>query len=244
MSRRVGTSPSSTNPVRNVPVIAPAVPTAESRPTIEPLVSRSVKVARTIIGPTADRIAAGSTNPTAARITIARNPLPRSAPPRAPTIGTAAIAATPPSTNDGPSNRSGPSASAARPPIHAPSAIPARIAPMIPVYVVSDTPTYGASSRPAAISRTSTQAVPRKVRTAATGQGRRHPRRSAPPSPALPAGRGSDKRGDLPGEPLGQARDRLGVGGVEPQGHVAHAERFEGADLSRHLLNGAADRVE
>jgi len=119
--------------VRNVPVIAPAVPIAERRPTIEPLVSRFVSVARTIIGPTADRIAAGRTNPTAASVTIAGNPSPRSAWPSAPTIGTAAMAAAPPSTNDGPSNRSGPRASAARPPIHAPSAIPARMAPMIPV---------------------------------------------------------------------------------------------------------------
>ena len=48
---RVGTRPSSTNPVRNVPVMAPAVPIADNRPTIEPLVARSVSVARTSIGP-------------------------------------------------------------------------------------------------------------------------------------------------------------------------------------------------
>src|SRR5688500_7440962 len=75
MSTRVGTSPSSTNPVRNVPVIAPAVPIAESRPTIEPLVWRSVNVARTIIGPTADRIAAGRTNPTVASVNDRDKPL-------------------------------------------------------------------------------------------------------------------------------------------------------------------------
>ena len=40
---------------------------------------------------------------------------------------------------------------------------------MIPVYVVSETPTYGASSRPAAISSTSTEAAARKVSAAATG---------------------------------------------------------------------------
>ena len=75
ISTRVGTSPSRTNPVRNVPVIAPTVPIAESRPTIEPLVARSVRVARTSIGPTADRIAAGATKPTVARVTIARKPV-------------------------------------------------------------------------------------------------------------------------------------------------------------------------
>ena len=48
-----------------------AVPIADSRPTIEPLVARSTRVARTIIGPTADSRAAGSTKPTVARVTIA-----------------------------------------------------------------------------------------------------------------------------------------------------------------------------
>ena len=65
--RAVGTRPSSTNPVRNVPVIAPTVPIADNRPTIEPLVATSVSVARTIIGPTADRIAAGATKAAVAR---------------------------------------------------------------------------------------------------------------------------------------------------------------------------------
>ena len=43
---------------------------------------------------------------------------------------------------------------------------------MIPVYVVSETPTYGASSRPAAISRTSTLAAARNVRAAPSGHER------------------------------------------------------------------------
>ena len=80
--RAVGTRPSSTKPVTNVPVIAPTVPIADSRPTIEPLVATSVSVARTIIGPTADRIAAGATKARVARATIATKPSPR---PTAPT---------------------------------------------------------------------------------------------------------------------------------------------------------------
>ena len=89
-------------------MIAPAVPIADSRPTIDPLVEMSVRVARTIIGPTADRMAAGATKPTVARVTIAGNPSPSPTVPSTPTIGTEAMAATPPSTNDGPSSGRGP----------------------------------------------------------------------------------------------------------------------------------------
>ena len=153
-------------------MIAPTVPIAESRPTIEPLVATSVNVARTIIGPTADRIAAGATKASVASATIATKPSPRPTAPTHPTIGTDAIAARPPSMNVGPSSRRGPKASAARPPSQAPSAMPARIAPMIPVYVVSETPTYGARSRPAAISSTSTLAAATNVRAAPSGHDR------------------------------------------------------------------------
>ncbi len=130
---RVGTSPSRTKPVRNVPVMAPTVPTAESRPTIEPLVSRSVSVPRTSIGAVADKMVAGTTNAVVARTRIDTSPSPSPIPPIRPTIGTAAMALTPPTMNAGPRSGSGPTLSAARPPIHAPSAMPARIAPMIPV---------------------------------------------------------------------------------------------------------------
>jgi hypothetical protein len=47
-------------------------------------------------------------------------------------MGTAAIDARPPSTNVGPMSVRGPK-SAAQPPSHTPTAMPARIAPMIPV---------------------------------------------------------------------------------------------------------------
>ena len=130
---RVGKSPSSTKPVRKVPVMAPTVPTAESRPTIEPLVARSVSVPRTSIGAVAERMAAGTTNAVVARRTIATSPSPSPTPPMSPTIGTAAMALRPPRMKAGPRSGSGPTASAARPPIQAPRAMPARIAPMIPV---------------------------------------------------------------------------------------------------------------
>ncbi len=89
---RVGKSPSRTKPVRKVPVMAPTVPTAESRPTIEPLVARSVSVPRTSIGAVAERMAAGTTNAVVARRTIATSPSPSPTPPISPTIGTAAMA--------------------------------------------------------------------------------------------------------------------------------------------------------
>ena len=122
-------------------MIAPSVPAAESRPTNEPLVATSTIVARTTIGAIADSVVAGSPNPIAASSTIAPTPLPRPAAPSASTTGTDAIAPNPPRMNVGPSRPIGPYRSAARPPTHAPMAIPARITPMIPVYVVSDTPT-------------------------------------------------------------------------------------------------------
>ena len=82
---------------------------------------------------------------------------------------------------------------------------------MIPVYVARDTPTYGASRRPAAISSTSTQPVARNVSAAATGQRQAAVARAA-------AGRASDKRGDFPGEPLGECRHLGRVGHHEVQG--------------------------
>ena len=130
---RVGNSPSSTKPVRNVPVMAPTVPTADSRPTIEPLVARSVSVPRTSIGAVAERMAAGTTNAVVARMTIPTSPSPTPMPPITPTIGTAAMALSPPRMKAGPRSGSGPTVSAAFPPSQAPRAMPARIAPMIPV---------------------------------------------------------------------------------------------------------------
>ena len=47
---------------------------------------------------------------------------------------------------------------ASHPPTNAPTAMPASTVPMMPVYVSSDTPTYGARIRPARISSTRTAA--------------------------------------------------------------------------------------
>ena len=113
--------------------MAPTVPTADSRPTIEPLVARSVSVPRTSIGAVDERMAAGTTNAVVARTTIPNSPSPTPMPPITPTIGTAAMALRPPRMKAGPSSGSGPTVSAALPPIQAPRAMPARIAPMIPV---------------------------------------------------------------------------------------------------------------
>ena len=100
---------------------------------IEPLVATSVSEARTSIGAVADRMAAGSTNAVVARVTMPTSPCPSPTPPTAPTIGTEEMALRPPRRNAGPSSGTGPTSSAAFPPIHAPSAMPARIAPMMPV---------------------------------------------------------------------------------------------------------------
>ena len=103
ISVRTGTTPSSTYPVRNVPTSAPAVPIADSRPTSEPLDATSVIVARTSIGATAARIAAGSVNATRLSRSPPSPPVPARTGPSSPTIGTLAIAASPPRTNVGPS---------------------------------------------------------------------------------------------------------------------------------------------
>ena len=97
ISARTGTTPSSTYPVRNVPVSAPAVPIADSRPTSEPLDATSRIVARTMHRRDRgedrrgqrerDEATAGSPpSPPGARERRAQD---------SPTIGTLAIAASP-----------------------------------------------------------------------------------------------------------------------------------------------------
>jgi hypothetical protein len=81
----------------------------------------------------ADNVVAGTAKPIADSSTIAPMPSPNPAAPIASTIGTDAIAPSPPRMNVGPSRGTGPYRSAARPPTHAPIAMPARITPMIPV---------------------------------------------------------------------------------------------------------------
>ena len=130
---RVGNRPSRTKPVRKVPTIAPAVPMADNRPTVEPLVPTDTMEARMIIGATAERTVAGSTKPAPARVTIATRSWPMPTSPTLATIGTDAIAVRPPQTSVGPMSRTGDQRSAAWPPSQAPSEIPARMTPMIPV---------------------------------------------------------------------------------------------------------------
>ena len=109
------------------------MPIADSRPTSEPLDATSVIVARTSIGATAARIAAGSVNATRLSSSPPSPPVPARTGPSRPTIGTLAIAASPPRTNVGPSRVVGGTRSETRPPAHAPSAMPARMIPMIEV---------------------------------------------------------------------------------------------------------------
>ena len=86
--------------------------------------------------------------------------------PRSFTSGPESIARMPPATSSGPSSRRGSTLSEACPKTHVPAAMPARTVPMMPVYVLSETPTYGASMRAARISSMRTAAAARKTTTA------------------------------------------------------------------------------
>ena len=76
---RVGSAATSTNPVTNVPRIAPAVPSAESRPTTEPVSPRLRSWSLTTIGLAAESTAAGAKNTIAVIVTTpnasGRNPI-------------------------------------------------------------------------------------------------------------------------------------------------------------------------
>ncbi len=145
----------------------PAVPSADSRPTTRPVWSRAPSWTLTASGVTALSSAEGAKNPSVARTTIDGGDGGRTDGPRARMIGTAAIAAAPPSTSAPGSSRRGSIRSASHPPTHVPVAMPARTTPMIPVNVSSETPTYGASRRPARISNTSTEPDATKTTTPA-----------------------------------------------------------------------------
>ena len=161
---RLGSAASSTNPVRKVPKMAPAVPVADSPPTTAPVSARSSRVILATIGVTVLSTTAGAKKPRAARTTISTGPPPVSDGPTAATMVGASSTNSPPTTSAGPSRRTGGWRSASRPPAHAPSEIPASTVPMIPVNVSSVTPTYGARRRPARISMTSTAAAVKNTR--------------------------------------------------------------------------------
>ncbi len=113
--------------------MAPAVPSADSRPTVAPVSPRSVSCSLTTVGVTADRTAAGAKKPTKDSDTIATGPAPRSVAPTMRTSGMVHRASAPPSSRIGPSVARGSTRSARRPPAHVPSEMPASTVPMIPV---------------------------------------------------------------------------------------------------------------
>ena len=143
-------------PDTNVPTMAPAVPSAEIRPTSRPVCSRSRSDSFTRIGDTIDNTAAGSKNAAPANNTAP------AAPPSPETVATRcragddAMTRAPPAMSTGPSSHPGSNRSAIRPPSHVPPEIPASTTPMMAVYVCNVTPTYGARSLDATISITST----------------------------------------------------------------------------------------
>ena len=159
---RVGTAATSTKPVRNVPAMAPTVPIADSRPTTDPVRARSRSWILTTVGLTADSTAAGTRQHRVVKATMPTGSDRSRMPPAMPTMGTTAKVNAPPRMSNGPTSRRGSTRSARRPPAQVPSAMPARIVPMMPVHVSRVTPRYGASNRPARISSTRTAAeVPR-----------------------------------------------------------------------------------
>ena len=159
---RVGNAAIKTKPVTNVPRMAPAVPMAENEPTTSPVRVREASLIFTTIGGTAERSAAGRKNPRAEASTIDNGPV-DSAGPTPSTIKGDAIDVRPPPTNSGPKSDLGSMRSAYRPPSQAPTEMPARITPIIPVNTSRLTPRYGASSRAARISITSTDAEVKKT---------------------------------------------------------------------------------
>ncbi len=116
----VGNSATRMKPVPNTPTSDPAVPSASTRPTTRPVCSTSRSCALTVNGLTALSNAAGAKNATAARNTIVTG-LDASVPgPTTRMIGTAAIAAAPPSVSAIGSSARGSKRSARRPPHHVP----------------------------------------------------------------------------------------------------------------------------
>ena len=127
-----GTRETSTNPVTTVPKIAPAVPRPESRPTTVPVSVRLVSISLTTIGVTAESSAPGTMIVSPAT----RNSRPPSwAPAVLRTRAGVTATATPETDSSGASTARGETRSAARPPIHAPSAIAASAVPITKVLV-------------------------------------------------------------------------------------------------------------
>ena len=177
-----GTRETSTKPVTTVPTMAPTVPMPDSRPTTVPVSSRLVSSSLVTIGVTAESSAAGT------RIVSDATNDSSSGAHSATVRTTAGVTATP--TPAKPSNgaraRRGSIRSAARPPLHDPMAMAPSAMPITSVLVSSVRPRYGASSRSALSSTTSTAAEAPKTRTTAV----RSPRAGAA-SAVMPAFSGS-----------------------------------------------------
>jgi hypothetical protein len=92
-----------------------------------------------MIGGRVDRTAAGAKKPIRLSPTMESAPVEAAGPTRSTTRG-AAMAVSPPATSNGPTRRRGSPRSAALPPAQAPTEIPARITPMIPVKTSRLTP--------------------------------------------------------------------------------------------------------
>ncbi len=90
-----------------VPKMAPAVLTADSLPTTDPVSCRLVNRILTTTGVTALRTTAGAKNPRAVRVTIWSGSPPRMPVPAAVTIVGARMVSRPPPMRSGPSSRFG-----------------------------------------------------------------------------------------------------------------------------------------
>src|SRR5215208_763971 len=126
-----------TKPVTTVPTMAPAVPIAESLPTIVPVSLRLVSRSLVTIGVTAARNVPGTM---IANIETIISTAPRSNAPAARTANGVAATATPDTASNGPNARRGGITSANRPPAQEPIAIAASATPMTRVLVSSVRP--------------------------------------------------------------------------------------------------------
>ena len=115
-----------------VPVSAPAVAHAESRPTSDPVLPRSRTSSFAAAGVTPLSTAAGGPRLRAASTSASAAAAPAPSPSTA-TIGTLSIASTPPPASSAPISSDGSTWSASLPPIAAPTAIPPSATPMIAV---------------------------------------------------------------------------------------------------------------
>ena len=161
----------------------------DSRPTTVPVWPRSCSCSLATIGVTVDSSAAGATTATMASSSVAdASPVLRVASPVKRTTGSVSSVSAAATSRIGPISRPGSVRSAIRPPVHAPTAMASRAEPITAVLVCRVTPTYGAISRSARISSTSTAAAETKTTNAAKPDGNPARTRPAASVPAAPGG--------------------------------------------------------